>query len=96
MDHNHPSPSEVLSEYAGWAFVLGVVTMSLFPLALPVLLFGLLALPLLLPLAVPLLLYGMYRLVRRYVAGRRARISPSKTSTARPPTRTSFGVPGSP
>ena len=96
MDHNHPSPSEVLSELAGWAFVLGVVTMSLFPFALPVLVFGLLALPLLLPLLVPLLLYGMVALVRRYFAGRRARISPSKTSTARPPTRTSFGVPGSP
>ena len=95
MDQNHPSTSEVLSEYAGWAFVLGVVTMSLFPLALPVLLFGLLALPLLLPVLAAGLLYGAFvALPRRYLAARRARMSPSKTSTARPPTRTSVGAPG--
>jgi hypothetical protein len=96
MDHNRPSISELLTEFGGLAFVAGFVTMAAAPFALPALALGLLALPLLLPVLIVALLYGMVALPRRYLAARRSRTSPSKSSTARPPTRTSVGAPGSP
>jgi hypothetical protein len=95
MNDQHPSIPEVLSELGGLGFVLGTVVMSWSPLALPALIFGLLLLPLLLPVALLAALYGLLvALPRRYFASRKARRSPSDTSTARPPTRTTVGVPG--
>jgi hypothetical protein len=96
MDHNRPSLYDILSELGGLAFTIGFVTMAAFPFALPVLMFGLLALPLLLPVLLIGLLYAIVALPRRYFRARRERSSPSRTSTARPPTRTSVGLPGSP
>ena len=96
MDHNRPSIPEVLIELGGLAFTGGFITMAAAPFALPALVFALLLLPLLLPVLVVLALYALVALPRRYFARRRSRISPSKTSTARPPTRTSVGLPGSP
>jgi hypothetical protein len=93
MDHNRPPISEVLLELGGLAFTIGFITMAAAPFALPVLAFGLLLLPLLLPVLLVAALYAMVALPRRYV---RSRSSPSKTRTARPPTRTSVGLPGSP
>jgi membrane protein implicated in regulation of membrane protease activity len=97
MDHNRPSTSEVLIELGGLAFTGGFITMAAAPFALPALVFGLLLLPLILPVLLLALVYGLVvALPRRYVARRRSRSSPSKTSTAKPPTRTTLGVPGSP
>ena len=75
MDNNRPSPSELLTDLGGWAFMLGVLTMTLAPFALPALVFGLLLLPLLLPVLLIALLYGMVALPRRYLAARGTRPS---------------------
>jgi hypothetical protein len=73
MRGNSPSISDVLSEIAGRAFVLGFLTMAAAPFALPALAFGLLMLPLLLPVLIVGLLYGMVALPRRYLAARKLR-----------------------
>lgn len=80
MDHNRRSPTEVLIDLGGWAFMLGFLTMAAAPFALPALTFGLLLLPLLLPVLLLALLYAIVALPRRYLAARRARRRRAKTS----------------
>jgi hypothetical protein len=72
MRHNRPSPTDVLGDIAGYAFVLGFIPMAVFPFALPALLFGLLLLPLLLPVLLIGLLYAMVALPRRWLAARKS------------------------
>ena len=71
MDHNRPSPSEVLLELGGFAFVIGFLSLAAAPFAMPALLFGLLLLPLLLPVLPIAVLYGVSVLVRRSLRARR-------------------------
>jgi hypothetical protein len=84
MRHDSPSITDVLTDLGGYAFVLGFLVMGFFPFALPVLLFGVLLLPLLLPFLLGGLLYAMVALPRRYFAARKLRSSPrAKTQRGR-------------
>lgn len=65
MDQNRPSPSEVLIDLGGYAFVIGTLAMIAAPFALPALAFGVLMLPLLLPVLLIAVPSGLIVLVRR-------------------------------
>jgi hypothetical protein len=66
---NHPSRGELIDELSSWNVGGGIVTMALFPLALPGLVLALAAALPLLALAIPVLVIagigvGAFRLVR--------------------------------
>jgi hypothetical protein len=77
MDQNRPSPSEVLIELGGYAFVAGTLAMIAAPFAIPALIFGMLLLPLLLPVLLIAALYGSVTLLRRVIPKRRGPRRPS-------------------
>lgn len=94
---NHPSRGEMFDELSNWNVGAGIVTMALFPLALPgIILAAALALPLL-ALALPLLLIGgigvgafrvgrgLGRLIGRLVGGLRRREQTPAEAVPAPP-----------
>jgi hypothetical protein len=63
-----------LQEFSNWAVGLGIVTIALFPLSLPILILTVVALvPLLLPVLVLAALAAPVLLVRKLIRGRRRR-----------------------
>jgi hypothetical protein len=93
---NHPSRGEMIDELSGWNVGAGIVTMALFPFALPGIVLAVAAALPLLALALPLLLIagigvGIFRLVHalgRLVDGfRRPEPAGSETAPVRPVAR---------
>ena len=88
--HTPPKPTELAEEASDWAVGAGIITLALFPLALPALaLIGVLAIPLLVPALVVGLLVAVIvvpiRLARRLSrrAGRAAEKAKTRQDQAR-------------
>jgi hypothetical protein len=75
---NSPARAELVEEAAKWTVGLGVITIGLFPLALPILILTALAvLPLLIPVLALGLLAGLVALPIRLVRRRASRRTPA-------------------